>query len=77
MSKVDSSGILTRECPLCHNNTDVKMPSEKMISIFSYMVARDDGKRVPPVQVAFPELNADQREHIITGICADCYPSDD
>lgn len=29
------------------------------------------------IQDVFPEFDADTREFIMTGICGDCYPSDD
>jgi len=51
-------------CPSCRMGTMVKAP-------VAGLKARENGALV---QVAFPTLNADERELFVTGLCKGCFP---
>jgi hypothetical protein len=60
---VDKAIAVDCKCPFCGKVNSVVVPE-------SGLEAYNNGEHV---QVAFPELTADQREMVKTGICVECW----
>ena len=58
--------IVTTTCPFCHVGREVSVPVAGLIKWQGGALIQD----------AFPNLNADDREALITGICSECFPTD-
>lgn len=58
---------ITRTCPLC-NTTNVKTIDVTLQQFFNW----SEGGAL--IQNAMPNLTPDEREHIKTGICSECWP---
>lgn len=56
---------IAKRCPFCGKVSNVVVE----VSDYKKWVGGEY------VQNAFPYLNADQREILLTGICEDCFPS--
>jgi hypothetical protein len=56
---------ITRTCPMCKKETIIEVDPE----------AYDGWKKGKLIQLAFPQLSADEREMIQTGIDPDCWNS--
>jgi len=54
-------------CPFCGSTTVVEVPLEQW----------NRWKDGAMIQEAFPDLDADRRELLKTGICAFCWPKED
>lgn len=54
--------ILTMKCPFCGKDHEVKTSEQDYIN---YLIGE-------PIDVAFPKLNATQREQILSHICPKC-----
>lgn len=69
----DNSTWIKTVCPLCGKQYTfvVDMNPEEFSKRFDVYMAGG------LIQDVFPEFDADTREFIKTGICNDCYPSED
>ena len=56
--------LTTKACPNCGKVSTFALPTEAV---------REWETGVKPVQVAFPQLSADQREQLLTGYHGDCF----
>jgi hypothetical protein len=56
--------ITSHSCPICS-----KAPDSYVVHIAAY----ERWRKGDHIQFAFPKLNADQRERLITGICTECW----
>ena len=65
----EESITLSRECPLCHREHHITLD----MSGDDFFDAYDNMRRGELIQRAFPNLNADEREFIKTGICSKCW----
>jgi len=61
---------LVIQCPLCGKTSTLKLDAEKTKLFDAGMKAYKNGALV---QNAFPFLNADERELLISGICSKCW----
>lgn len=59
--------ILTTKCPFCGKTRNIDIDR---VAWKEYLC----GKRI---QDAFPDLDADTREAIQTGICPECFPKEE
>lgn len=55
--------IITRPCPECQRTNEVEVKVEDYVSWRNGM----------HIQHAFPYLNSDDREVLMTGICPECW----
>lgn len=60
---VEGGYLLRTECPICGHSHSIKVSAEGLSRYF------DGGL----IQDCFPELSADEREMIISGICPECW----
>lgn len=58
---------LTVKCPFCGKEQEIEVSTKGL----------EEYRNGTLIQHAFPELDADTRELIMTGICNDCFPHDD
>lgn len=58
---------LTVKCPFCGNEQEIEVSTKGL----------EDYRNGALIQHAFPELDANMRELIMTGICNDCFTHDD
>lgn len=56
--------MIIRKCPFCGKETRLLVNADQY----------DKWKAGTLIQNAFPDMNADDREIIMTGICANCFP---
>ena len=61
--------LLKVQCPDCLAIRDVRLP----YSLGEFLAQRDRWKREKKIQDAFPELDASQREALVTGLCDACF----
>lgn len=54
---------ITRTCPLCEKDTSLTVPAAQYEAWQSGTL----------VQQAFPDMNKDDREILMTGICSPCF----
>lgn len=59
---------IERTCPFCKQLKGIDIDVEQW--------QIDDWEYGKMIQHAMPNLTADEREHILTGICPDCWPSE-
>lgn len=59
---------LFRDCPFCGKNHGISLTGDQVIRIASFLK-----KQEKSIQDEFPDLTADQREFILTGICSECW----
>ena len=58
---------LYRECAFCHKQHSATFDTAKLnAGIEAY-------EKGAPIQVAFPDFDAEQREFLMTGICPACW----
>lgn len=55
--------VITKECPFCKELHSVTVPDEGL----------EKYRMGAYVQVAFPDLSADEREILISGTCGPCW----
>ena len=66
----DTSVTISQRCPLCKEEVETTFDMGKRefaLSMKNYIMNR------PLIQQAFPELDAEDRESIKTGICSTCW----
>lgn len=56
---------ITNKCPFCGKASSVIVPAKNYTDYMNGMSVQD----------AFPNLTADEREVILTGICKKCWPA--
>ena len=59
----DDRMVIVRTCPICNIKHFINVSKE----------AYDSWKKGTVIQKAFPELDEDQREWIISGLCPKCF----
>lgn len=60
---------IKRTCPFCG-----KLRAKELDVTRQQM---DDWEHGKMIQYAMPNLTADEREHLLTGICSGCWPSEE
>jgi hypothetical protein len=69
--KIEYEGLgtvgISTSCPFCGVKNLVRVPQEQYDNWNSGML----------IQNAMPNMSADDRELLMTGICNDCFPSED
>jgi len=68
---------ISKICPICSQLNTVEFPSDTIMDVLEYQMRKDSGEDLPLIQDFFPDFTADQREMVMTGICSNCFPSDD
>lgn len=59
--------VLGKACPFCGEWTEIHLTEEQLDRYYD-----EYADRQKPVQVVFPELSAEKREFLITGMCKEC-----
>jgi hypothetical protein len=62
--------MYTLRCGGCCSDVTINTSKGKVVS---WIFMRNTGAPTMLIQDAFPELNKDEREMILSGICAKCY----
>lgn len=63
----DTTVTIDNACPFCKKSRELVVDKMQFIRWTEGML----------IQRAFPTLSSDDREHLMTGMCNDCFPSED
>lgn len=64
--------IVTRQCPFCSSENEITVDADQWAE-FQRGASLGLSAATHGIQVLFPELNADDREMLMTGICPPCW----
>ena len=67
---LDDKIVLKTVCPFCGKHQQLVLTGDKAQAYQKGKVAYMSGYAI---QAAFPSFNADEREFLLTGICAKCW----
>lgn len=67
----DKKHVIRVSCPFCGQKTYVHFSNEDWEKYEKYFLGMDRSER-PAIQTIFPDMPADERELLISGMCKDC-----